>query len=129
MHKIWNVRNLTVLILIRLFYGGYTMGMDQYHFNDISSAQTVFVRYLLLGLFFTIYLFRKKIGLIALIVLEVIFLSLNIGFTVLAITNVIDPGLHDPMSDVGLTLLQIVLPLLTFILSIKILRSDNGVTS
>ena len=45
----WNGKALVVTLLFRLLFGGYVVGMDQYHFNDLESAWTVLVIYALIG--------------------------------------------------------------------------------
>jgi hypothetical protein len=51
---------LVVTLLFRLLFGGYLVGMDQYRFNDIESALTVLLIYVLLGIFAALFLLGKS---------------------------------------------------------------------
>ncbi len=99
--------------------------MDQYLFNDTDSALTVIGIYGLTGLFFSLYLFGKRLGLKALMGLEAIMLGMNLLYTVGSVTQMFDPGLHDPLSSTWLTLTQILFSALTLFLTIKV-SNDTG---
>ena len=125
MNRTINEKNLTITLLFRFLFGGYIVGMDQYLFNDIDSARTVLMIYALMGVLFSLYLYDKRTALKALIYLEAIFLCLNVLYSILSVGQIIDPGLHDPLGDVWLTLMQIMLSLLTLAYSIKLNREIN----
>ena len=127
-HKI-NEKYLTIILLFRFLFGGYIGGMDQYLFNDIDSASTVILIYALTGVLFSLYLFGKKIALKLLISLETTYLFLNILYSALSIGQIIDPGVHDPLTNIGLTFIQIIFSLLTLAYLIKTNRANNTIES
>ena len=113
---------LVVTLLFRLLFGGYLVGMDQYRFNDIESALTVLLIYVLLGIFAALFLLGKRYGLIGIIGLEVIFIILNSVFIIVALGQIADAGLHDPLANWWATLLRYLFSLLTLIFSIRVYR-------
>jgi hypothetical protein len=125
MNQTRNVKYLTIILLFRFLFGGYIAGLDQYLFNDIDSARTVLLIHALMGVLFSLYLFGRRIGIKALMYVEGIYLFLNLVYSALSIGQVIDPGLHDPLADVWLTLMQIMFSLLTLAYSIKVNREIN----
>ena len=125
MNRTINEKNLTITLLFRFLFGGYIVGMDQYLFNDIDSAWTVLLIYALMGILFSLYLYGKNSALKPLIYLETIFICLNVLYSILSVGHIIDPGLHDPLADIWLTLMQIIFSLLTLAYSIKINREVN----
>ena len=58
---------LVVLLLFRLLFAGYLIGLDQFHFNDIESALTVLLIYGLIGIFAALFLLGKRYGLTGII--------------------------------------------------------------
>ena len=113
---------LVVTLLFRLLFGGYLVGMDQYRFNDIESALTVLLIYVLLGIFAALFLLGKRYGLIGVIGLEVIFIILNSIFIIVTLGQIADAGLHDPLANWWATLLRYLFSLLTLIFSIRVYR-------
>ena len=99
--------------------------MDQYLFNDIDSARTVLMIHALMGVLFSIYLFGRRIGIKALMYVEAIYLFLNLAYSALSIGQVFDPGLHDPLADVWLTLTQVMFSVLTLYYTIKLNKENN----
>jgi len=99
--------------------------MDQYLFNDIDSTWTVLTIHALMGVLFSLYLLGRKIGIKALMYVEAIYLFLNLVYSTLSIGQVIDPGLHDPLADVWLTMIQIIFSAVTLYYVIKINRENN----
>lgn len=120
-----NSRVLFITLYFRLIFGGYIVAMDQYRFNDLDSALTVLLIYALMGVFASLYLSGRRVGLKGLIGLEVIFLSLNTVFTVMSLGQVTDPGLHNPLNNWWQTSLRYFFSLSTLILSIRVYREEN----
>ena len=116
---------LVVTLLFRLLFGGYLMGMDQYRFNDVESALTVLLIYGLIGLFATRFILGKRDGLLGLIGLDAIFIISQSVFTILTLTQIVDPGLHDPLNNWWAMVLMCLFSLLTIIFSIKAYRETN----
>ena len=122
MELTWNGKALVVTLLFRLLFGGYVVGMDQYHFNDVESALTVLLIYGLIGIFVTMFLLGKRVGLKGVIVLEAIFIAMQSIFTIAALGQVADAGLHDPLANWWATLLMYLFSLLTLTFSIRAYR-------
>ncbi len=101
------------------------MGMDQYRFNDVESALTVLLIYGLIGVFATRFIFGSRYGLLGLISLDAIFLVFQLAFTFLASSQIVDPGLHDPLVNWWAALLMYFFSLLTIILSLRANRETN----
>jgi hypothetical protein len=118
----WNGKALVVTLLFRLLFGGYVIGMDQYLFNDVESALTVLLIYGLIGIFATLFLFGKRIGLIGVMSLEAVFITMQSIFIIVALSQIADPGLHDPLSNWWATLLMYAFSVLTLTFSIRIYR-------
>ena len=125
MNQTKNTKYLTIILCFRFLFGGYIAGMDQYLFNDIESARTVLLIYALMGALFSLYMLGKRIGIKALMYVEAIYLLLNIVYSALSIGQVFDPGFHDPLADIWLTLMQIIFSGLTLAYSIKVNREIN----
>ena len=113
---------LVVTLFFRLLFGGYLVGMDQYRFNDIESALTVLLIYLLFGIFAALFLLGKRYGLIGVMGLEVIFLIMQSIFILVTLGQIADAGLHDPLANWWATLLRYPFFLLTLIFSIRVYR-------
>ena len=110
---------LIVTLLFRLLFGGYLMGMDQYGFNDVNSAVTVLAIYGLIGIFATLFLIGKRIGLIGIVGLDVVFIVLQLIFTIATLNQFTDPGLHDPVANWWGTLLMFMFSILTLVFAFK----------
>ena len=117
-----NGKLLVITLLFRLLFGGYVVGMDQYNFHDTESAVTVSVIYILIALFAALFLLNRKYGLVAIIGLETIFIILNSVFLVLALGQIADAGMHDPVDNLWATLLRYMFSLLTLTFSIRAYR-------
>jgi hypothetical protein len=115
-----NGKALVTTILFRLIFGGYIVGMDQYRFNDTNSALTVLAIFLLLGIFTTLFLLDKRIGIFGVIGLESVFLVLNSVFLVLALGGMTDAGLHDPVANWWATVLRFVFSILTLLFAVRV---------
>jgi hypothetical protein len=121
----WSSKALVATLLFRMLFGGYLIGMDQYSFNDVESALTVLVIYGLIGIFTTLFLLGKRYGLKFIIGLDVIFIILQSVFTIVALNQIVDPGLHDPLVNWWATLLMFLFSLLTIIFSIRAFRETK----
>ena len=120
-----NGKALVITLLFRLIFGGYIIAMDQYQFNDLDSALTVLLIYVLMGVFASLYISGKRMGLKGLIGLEVIFLSLNTIFTVMSLRQITDAGLHSPLNNWWQTVLRYLFSLLTLLLSVRVYREEK----
>jgi uncharacterized membrane protein HdeD (DUF308 family) len=116
---------LIVTLFFRLLFGGYLIGMDQYRLNDVESALTVLLIYGLIGLFATRFIFGKRDGLLGLIGLDAIFIISQAVFTILTSTQIVDPGLHDPLNNWWDMVLMCLFSVLTIIFSIRANRETN----
>jgi hypothetical protein len=121
----WSSKALVATLLFRMLFGGYLMGMDQYSFNDVGSALTVFVIYGLIGVFATLFLLGKRFGLIAIIGLDAVFIVLQSVFAIASLSQITDPGLHDPIANWWATLLMFMFSILTIVLAIKTKKDTN----
>jgi hypothetical protein len=117
-----NGKTLVVMLLFRLLFGGYIVGMDQYNFNDTESAVTVLLIYILISIFTALFLLNRRYGLIGLIGLESIFIILNSAFFILTLTQIADVSMHDPLTNWAATLLRYMFSLLTLTFSIRAYR-------
>jgi hypothetical protein len=125
MELTWNGKALVVTLLFRLLFGGYVVGMDQYHFNDLESAWTVLLIYALIGIFATLFLLGKRIGLLGVIGLEGIFIVLNSVFLILTLGQIAEAGMHDPLANWWATLLRYLFSIMTLIFSIRTYRETK----
>jgi len=126
MNQTRNTKYLTIILFFRFIFGGYIAGMDQYLFNDPDSARTVLMIHALMVILFSMYLFGRRIGIKALMYVEAFYLFLNLAYSALSIRQVFDPGLHDPLSDIWLTLMQIMFSGLALYYAIKVKRENTG---
>jgi hypothetical protein len=121
----WSGKALVVTLLFRLLFGGYLIGMDQYRFHDVDSALTVLLIYGLVGLFATLFIVGTRYGLFGLIGLDAIFIVSQSVFTILTLSQIVDPGLHDPLVNWWATLLMYLFSLLTIIFALRANRETN----
>jgi putative exporter of polyketide antibiotics len=122
MELTWNGKALVMTLFLRLLFGGYLIGLDQYHFNDVESALTVLLIYGLIAIFAALFLLGIKRGLIGIIGLDVIFIILQSLFIIVTLGQIAEPGFHDPLSNWWATLLMYLFSLLTLIFSIRAYR-------
>lgn len=115
---------LVVIQLFRLLFGGYLAGLDQFHYNDLESAWTVFAIYVIIGIFTTLFLVdRKKIGLIGLIALSIILIIMEtLYITVYFSQPIPDPSWHDPTAILWATVSNYAFPLLTLAFALNVYR-------
>lgn len=121
----WSGKALVATLFFRLLFGGYLIGMDQYRFNDVDSALTVLFIYGLIGLFATLFISGKRYGLLGIIGLDVIFIVVQSVFTIAALSQIVDPGFHDPLVNWWATLLMYLFSLLTIIFALKANRETK----
>ena len=119
MELTWSGKALIITLLFRLLFGGYLMGMDQYSFNDVDSALTVLVIYGLIGIFATLFLLGRRIGLICIVGLDAVFIVLQSVFTIASLSQITDSGLHDPVANWWGTLLMFMFSILTPVFAFK----------
>lgn len=125
MELTWSGRALVVTLLFRLLFGGYLAGMDRYSFNDVESALTVLSIYGLMGVFAALFLLGSGYGLKGMIGLDATFVIVQSVFTIATLSRIVDPGLHNPLTNWLATALMYTFSLLTIILSIKTYRENN----
>jgi putative exporter of polyketide antibiotics len=125
MELTWNGKALVVTLFFRLLFGGYLIGLDQYHFNDVESALTVLLIYGLIAIFAALFLSGITRGLIGIIGLDIIFITLQSIFTIATLAQIADAGLHDPLANWWATLLMYLFSLLTLIFAIKTYRNTT----
>ena len=129
MELTWSGKTLIVTLLFRLLFGGYLMGMDQYSYNDVDSAVTVLAIYGLISIFATLFLIGKRIGLLGIIGLDVVFIVLQMIFTIASLSQITNPGFHDPITNWWGTILMFMFSILTPVLAFKTYRETNTQTA
>jgi hypothetical protein len=115
---------LIVTMLFQMLFGGNLIAKDFCAYNDTGSALTVLVIYLLLGVFTSMFLFGKRLGLPGILWLSTILIIFHTVFIIISFGPV-DAGLHDPMANWWSTLLRYPFFLLTLIFSIRICRERS----
>jgi hypothetical protein len=120
-----NGRILTIIIFFRMLFGGYIIAMDQYRYSDVDSAWTVLIIYLLIGAFTSLYISGKHVYLKALLVLEGLFLVLNIVFTVISLGGYADVGMHNPLENIWETILRFSFSLITLLYAYRAYREPS----
>ena len=117
---------LVVTQLFRLIFGGYLIGFDQFHYNDLESAFSVLVIYVIIGILTALFLFgRKKAGLVGLITITAILVVMQTIYTVVFLSQTtIDPSLHDPIANWWATMLYYIFAILTFVFAIKVRKES-----
>jgi hypothetical protein len=116
---------LVVTLLFCLLFAGYVIGMDQYRFDDVGSALTVLLIYLLLAIFAALWLAGKRSGLIGVMALEVIFILLQATFLVATLGQLLDAGVHNPVDNWWVALLQFLFSLLALTFSTRVYRETR----
>ena len=115
---------LVAIQLFRLLFGGYLIGFDLYFYDDPESAITVFLIYFIIGVF-TVFLLigKKKAGLVGLIALSGILLIMQFVYLIVFYSQTtIDPSLHDPGKNLIATIANLLFPIFTLGIAIKVLR-------
>ena len=123
-----NSKAVVVTSLFRMIFGGYLIGYDLYRLNDANSASEVLLIYGVIGLFTTLFIVSKRHGrfsLLGLIGWDVLFIGAQFIFTILSVTKLIDPGLHDPVANWLNLVLMFSFSLVTLIFSIRAYREIN----
>ncbi len=115
---------LVVTQLFRLLFGGYLIGLDQFHYNDIESAVSVLMIYALVGILTTLFLAgRKKSGLLGLIALSIILIVMESIYVVVYISQTTpDPSWHSPFAIWWATASNYIFPILTLVFSAMVYR-------
>lgn len=115
-----------VTSLFRLLYGGYLIGNDLYRFNDANSALQVLLIYGLIGFFTSLFVSGKRYGLFCLIGLDILFIIAQSVFSILTLSKIIDPGLHDPLTNWWSMVLMIFFSLMSLIFSLKTSKESRA---
>ncbi len=115
---------LVVTQLFRMLFGGYLIGLDQFHYNDIESAVSVFVIYSIVGILTALFLLgRKKSGILGLIVLSIILLLMQSIYIIVYISQAVpDPSWHDPFTSSWALVSNFLFPLLTLVFAFKVYK-------
>ena len=82
-------------------------------------------REILTGIFAALILLGKRYGVTAVLGLSVVLIILQSIFILLALGQIIDPGMHDPLDNWWATLLRYLFSILTLALSIKAYRETK----
>jgi hypothetical protein len=120
-----NGKVVVVTSLFRMIFGGYLIGNDLYRFNDANSALEVLLIYGVIGLFVSLFIISEKhgrLGLLGLIGWDVLFIGAQFVFTFLSVSKLVDPGLHDPLTNWWSLLLMFSFSLSTLIFSLRAFR-------
>ena len=123
-----NGKVIVVTSLFRMIFGGYLIGNDLYRFNDANSALQVLLIYGVIGLFVTLFIVSKRhgrLGLLGLIGMDVLFIGAQFVFTFLSARKLVDPGLHDPVTNWWSLLLTFSFALVTVIFSLRAYRESR----
>ena len=123
-----NGKVVVVTSLFRMIFGGYLIGNDLYRLNDANSALEVLLIYGVIGLFAALFTVSKRhgrFGLLGLIGWDVLFIGAQIVFTILSVSKLVDPGLHDPLTNWWSLLLMFSFSLVTLIFSLRAYREIN----
>ena len=115
---------LVVTQLFRLLFGGYLIGFDLYHYNDLESALTVLFIYVIIGVLTALFLIgKKKAGLFGLIALSIILLIMEtLYIAVYFFTPSPDPSWHDPLASWWASVSNYLFPLITLVLAVKVYK-------
>jgi UDP-N-acetylmuramyl pentapeptide phosphotransferase/UDP-N-acetylglucosamine-1-phosphate transferase len=115
---------LVVTQLFRLLFGGYLIGFDLYHHNDLESALTVLLIYVVIGVLTALFLIgKKKAGLIGLIALSVVLLVMETLYVIVYVsTPSPDPSWHNPLASWWALVSNYLFPLITLVLTIKVYK-------
>ncbi len=120
-----NGKGVVVTSLFRMIFGGYLIGNDLYRLNDANSALEVLLIYGAIGLFATLFIVSKRhgrFGLLGLMGWDVLFIGAQFAFTILSVTESIDPCLHDPVTNWLNLVLMFSFSLITLIFSLRAYR-------
>jgi predicted permease len=115
---------LVVTQLFRLLFGGYLIGLDQFHYNDIESALSVLLIYALIGILTALFIMgKRKAGLLGLIALSIILLVMQSVYILVYIGQVTpDPSWHSPFAIWWATVSNLMFPILTLLFALKVYR-------
>jgi cytochrome bd-type quinol oxidase subunit 2 len=118
---------LVVIQLFRLLFGGYLIGLDQFHYNDPESAISVFLIYAVVGILTALFLIgKRKIGLLGLMALSIMLLIMESAYVIVYVSQTTpDPSWHSPFAIWWATVSNFLFPLLTLIYAFKVYKEDN----
>jgi len=121
-----NGKALVVTQLFRLLFGGYLIGLDQFHYTDLESAYSVLFIYAIIGILTALFLMgRRKIGLLGLIVISAILIIMQSLYIIVYFSQAIpDPSLHNPLFQLWATASNFLFPLLTLALAFMVYKEN-----
>jgi hypothetical protein len=113
---------LVVTQLFRLLFGGYLIGLDQFHYTDLESAYSVLFIYFLIGIFTTMFMMgKRKYGLLGLIALSVILIIMQSLYLIIYFSATTpDPSWHNPLFQWWATVSNFLFPLITMLFGLKV---------
>jgi hypothetical protein len=123
-----NGKVVVVTSLFRMIFGGYLIGNDLYRFSDANSALQVLLIYGVIAFLVTLFIFSKRLGrlgLLGLIGWDVLFIGAQFIFSFLSVSKLVDPGLHDPVTNWWSLLLTFSFAMVTLISSFKAYRETR----
>ena len=124
-HLSQNGKILVVIQLLRLIFGIYLVVTDIVRYNDPGSAMTVFVIYLVLAIFTWLFRNGNKTGLPGILTVSVLLIIFNTIFTIMALGDSVEAGLHSPTNNIIPTILRYVFFLATLLYSILVIRENR----
>jgi UDP-N-acetylmuramyl pentapeptide phosphotransferase/UDP-N-acetylglucosamine-1-phosphate transferase len=112
---------LVVIQLFRLLFGGYLIGFDMYYYNDMESALSVLLIYVVVGIFTSLFFTsRKRSGLFGLIALSVILIIMQSIYIIVYFSQPTpDPSWHNPFTNLWTSVLNYAFPILTLVFAKK----------
>jgi hypothetical protein len=115
---------LVVTQLFRLLFGGYLIGLDQYHYNDLESAVSVFLIYAIIGILTALFLLgKRKSGLVGLIALSIVLIIMESIYMIVFFSQTTpDLSWHSPLAIPWATVSNYLFPILTLVFAIKVFR-------
>jgi UDP-N-acetylmuramyl pentapeptide phosphotransferase/UDP-N-acetylglucosamine-1-phosphate transferase len=115
---------LVVTQLFRLLFGGYLIGFDLYHYNDLESALSVLFIYVVIGVLTALFLIgKKKAGLVGLIALSIVLLIMESLYIIVYFSQPSpDTSWHDPLASWWASVSNYLFPLITLVLAIKVYK-------
>jgi hypothetical protein len=118
---------LVIIQLFRLLFGGYLIGLDQFHYNDLESAISVLMICAIVCILTALFLMgKRRIGLLGLIVLSIILLIMESVYIIVYVSQATpDPSWHSPFAIWWATVLNFLFPLLTLAFAFKVYKEED----
>ncbi|MHA1928607.1 MAG: hypothetical protein ACTSV2_08540 [Candidatus Thorarchaeota archaeon] len=97
--------------------------MDQFYYNDLESAISVFLIYTIVGILTVLFLLGKRSSLLGLIALSIILLVMQTIYIIVYFSvPVPDPSWHNPIASWWALVSNTLFPLLTLAFATKVYR-------